>query len=854
MKKQVDLKEVSATIHSQFLFSAHAPLTILKLALDDVIIEANSTFNGIDKHKLLNKNLLLFIDNTFHDVVNDRLNKVKIELLQSSCETSFSSGKQKRWFVNHFEPIIQDHKITHVLAIIREITESKNAIDALKLSQETEFKSKANLKTVFDNTRIGYVLLDKRLDIISYNTPAERMTHVLFKKKVLLGSNLRDYFPEELKITLSKNWNKAIAGEQVEYEKQYLHEDGTFHWYDIQYLPVKDEHKNVINLIMKFQDITTRKLKEQQILNFQEERFQFAIEGSNDGIWDWNILKDEVYFSGRWKRMLGYDEQEIKNDFKEWESRLHPEDKEHVFKEVENAFKNKNYSYAVEHRLKCKDGNYKWILARGKVIDWNSDEPLRMAGTHTDISDRKEMEVRVLNHEKMLAGILETLPVIVFAKDIKNEFRFSLWNKQAENTFGLKAEACIGKNDYDFYSKNDADFFRAKDLETIESKQILDIPEETVQTPNGPVLIHTLKTIVRDNNGDPLYLIGVSENIIELKKINDTLKVSEERYRSLVENSPIIIMTTDINEKIQFINFSLGGRSIEELIGESIYNFIAVDYHAMIREAHKKVFTTKKIVTYETEALDKDGSKIWFQTYVGPMLIGNEVVGLTVFTRDISERIESEEKIKKSLKEKEILLQEVHHRVKNNLQIISSILNLQTRSIKNPKFLDLIQETRYRIMSMSFIHDLLYQTTDFTNIDFSKYLQSITSNIMNTYTLNKNIDLKLDVESIFLNLDNAIPCGLIVNELITNVFKYAFPDDRKGEINIALKQINNKVVLSVADNGVGIKKQVDYKTTESLGFQLINSLVNQIDGDLAYENNNGTKFTVSFDAIKAINS
>jgi two-component sensor histidine kinase len=284
------------------------------------------------------------------------------------------------------------------------------------------------------------------------------------------------------------------------------------------------------------------------------------------------------------------------------------------------------------------------------------------------------------------------------------------------------------------------------------------------------------------------------------------------------------------------------------------FNFIAVDYHAMIREAHKKVFTTKKIVTYETEALDKDGSKIWFQTYVGPMLIGNEVVGLTVFTRDISERIESEEKIKKSLKEKEILLQEVHHRVKNNLQIISSILNLQTRSIKNPKFLDLIQETRYRIMSMSFIHDLLYQTTDFTNIDFSKYLQSITSNIMNTYTLNKNIDLKLDVESIFLNLDNAIPCGLIVNELITNVFKYAFPDDRKGEINIALKQINNKVVLSVADNGVGIKKQVDYKTTESLGFQLINSLVNQIDGDLAYENNNGTKFTVSFDAIKAINS
>ena len=307
-------------------------------------------------------------------------------------------------------------------------------------------------------------------------------------------------------------------------------------------------------------------------------------------------------------------------------------------------------------------------------------------------------------------------------------------------------------------------------------------------------------------------------------------------------------MTTDVDENIQFINFSGGNRSVEEIVGHSIYNFVAPEYQVMIKEAHKKVFTTKKIVTYETEGIDDNGSKVWFQTYVGPMFFGDEVIGLTLFTRDISERIESEEKIKKSLKEKEILLQEVHHRVKNNLQIISSILNLQTRSVKDPKILDLIQETRYRIMSMSFIHDLLYQTKDFTNIDFSKYLQSITSNIMNTYTLNKNIELKLDVESIFLNLDNAIPCGLIVNELITNVFKYAFPGDRKGVINIVLKLINNKVVLSVADNGVGINNQINYLTTESLGFQLINSLVSQIDGELKYENTEGTKFIVSFKA------
>ncbi len=848
MSKQVDTIETGSTIHSEFSFSAHTPLTILKIDSEGIITEANIAFNGITKNHLISKNISVFFNINCQQLIKDTIQKVKSELLQFSCETSIGAEENSRWFVHHFDPVIENNKLAAIQVIIREITQSKKAIDALKLSQQSELKTKANLKTVFDNTRTGYVLLDKDLNLISFNQPASGMTRALFKKEVVLNSNLRDYFPEELKIILSKNWNKALAGEHVEYEKEYQHEDGKYHWYEIQYLPVKNEQNEVINLIMKFQDITKRKLKEQQLLSFQEERFQFAIEASNDGVWDWNIVKNEVYYSGRWKKMLGFTEDEIKNDFNEWELRLHPEDKQRVLDEVQKAFQNKQYSYAVEHRLMCKDGNYKWILARGKVIIWDENKPVRMAGTHTDISMRKEMEERISHNEKMLASILETLPVIVFAKDVNNEFCFSLWNKQAEKVFGIKAEDCIGKNDYNFFSKEDADFFRKKDIEAIALKGVLDIPEETVQTQEGPVIIHTLKTVVRDKDGKPLYLLGVSENISELKKINNTLKISEERYRSLVENSPIIIMTTDKEERIQFINFSGAGRPVNEIIGHSIYNFISDDYQKIVKEAHKKVFSTREIVSYETEGLNTEGAKIWFQTHVGPMMIGEEVIGLTLFTRDISERIENEEKIKKSLKEKEVLLQEVHHRVKNNLQIISSILNLQTRSISDPKIHELIKETRYRIMSMSFIHDLLYQTKDFTNIDFSKYLKNITSNIMNTYTLNKNISLKLETEPIFLNLDSAIPCGLIVNELITNAFKYAFPADRQGEIIVKLKETERKITLSVADNGVGINNQIDYKTTESLGFQLINSLVTQIDGELIYNNSNGTMFTVSINA------
>ena len=392
MKKQVDITEAGHLIHSKFSFSAHSQLTILKIDADGIIYDINIDFNGYSRNDIIGKPLTRFIDKAYHKVIDDIIDKTKETLTQFSCETAIGELENKQWFVNHFDPIIESNQLIGILVIIREITESKNAIDTLKLSQESESKIKANLKTVFDNTRTGYVLLDKDLNLISFNQPASGMTRDLFRREVALNSNLRDYFPEELKLSLSKNWNKALAGEHVEYEKEYLHEDGNFHWYEIQYLPVKDEQNEVINLIMKFQDITKRKQKEQQMLSFQEERFQFAIEGSNDGIWDWNILKNEVYFSGRWKRMLGYEDNEIKNEFEEWETRLHSEDKERVLKEVETALKNRNYSYAVEHRLKCKDGNYKWILARGKVIDWNNDEPKRTAGTHTDKSDRAAVE------------------------------------------------------------------------------------------------------------------------------------------------------------------------------------------------------------------------------------------------------------------------------------------------------------------------------------------------------------------------------------------------------------------------------------------------------------------------------
>ena len=191
----------------------------------------------------------------------------------------------------------------------------------------------------------------------------------------------------------------------------------------------------------------------------------------------------------------------------------------------------------------------------------------------------------------------------------------------------------------------------------------------------------------------------------------------------------------------------------------------------------------------------------------------NSVSDITSLIFETEERIKAENKIKQSLKEKEVLLKEVHHRVKNNLQIISSILNLQSSTISDASTLNLLKNSQDRIRSMSLIHELLYQTKDFSTINFSKYIRSISTNLFQSYNQNKLINLELHLESIFLELDVAISCGLIINELITNSLKYGFENRETGLVKIYLHQIDSEVIMIIEDDGKGFPSTIDFKNT-----------------------------------------
>lgn len=225
---------------------------------------------------------------------------------------------------------------------------------------------------------------------------------------------------------------------------------------------------------------------------------------------------------------------------------------------------------------------------------------------------------------------------------------------------------------------------------------------------------------------------------------------------------------------------------------------------------------------------------------------GTETILLSI--EDITDRKRAEEQIKTSLKEKEILLKEIHHRVKNNLQIISSLLKLKDDSMVDEKALKFVRESQDRIRAMALVHEKLYASADLSQIDMEDYIQSLSAQLLRTYPEPENIDFKIKAAGIFLEVDTAIPCGLILNELISNIFKHAFPDGKSGRVVIDLRaDSNNQLILVIQDDGIGIPKGIDIAKTKSLGLRLVHQLVDQLEGQLNLDRSSRrTKFIIRF--------
>lgn len=339
-------------------------------------------------------------------------------------------------------------------------------------------------------------------------------------------------------------------------------------------------------------------------------------------------------------------------------------------------------------------------------------------------------------------------------------------------------------------------------------------------------------------------------DIAEFKRTEVALMESEERYRTAIEcsNDAVTIVQGDLrvyaNQK--FLEM-FGYDRLDEVIGQPIYPVIHPDERDRVVEMDRRRQSGEPAPSrYEFKGVRKDGTVIYIEVSVAGITYRGKPATLH-YLRDITERREAEEQIKTSLREKEVLLKEVHHRVKNNLQVVSSLLFLQSQTVQDEETRRILEESRNRVKSMAFIHKQLYQSTNVAQIDFSPYVRNLARNLLDSYRTNGNgITLDVHVDEVFLSLDMAIPCGLIINELISNALKHAFLNGPEGQISVDLHRVGEKNVLIVSDNGVGLPGEIDVVSAKTLGLQLVSALVKQIEGRLELTRDKGTVFKITF--------
>jgi PAS domain S-box-containing protein len=315
---------------------------------------------------------------------------------------------------------------------------------------------------------------------------------------------------------------------------------------------------------------------------------------------------------------------------------------------------------------------------------------------------------------------------------------------------------------------------------------------------------------------------------------------------------PDQIAILDNNHKIIQVNEAMAksmGVKPEDLVGKFCFEVVHGTESPIDNCPHSMLLHNNK---EHSSVVHEENMGGFFLVTTTPIRNGEgKVMGSVHMAKDITDRMILEKQLESALDDKDMLMKEVHHRVKNNLMIISSLLNLQSRNIEDEVTRDIFKDSQSRAKCMALIHDKLYRSGDLKKIDMADYIQSLIKDIYQIYVLHGNIDVNTDLEKVMVDINTAIPLGLIINELLTNSFKYAYPEEKKGTVDVKFKKLGKeRYYLEISDQGVGLPPELDPKDCDTLGMQLIYNLTGQLKGTMEIDSSNGTDVKINLKELK----
>ncbi len=503
---------------------------------------------------------------------------------------------------------------------------------------------------------------------------------------------------------------------------------------------------------------------------------------------------------------------------------------------------NRKGKLLVEAEIKHKNGEIIPVEVNSRIME--------MDGKRLILSVIRDIRERVLiqnGKEKVqnLSQIINQIPDFLFILDLKGNMQFI--NPYFKENLGWDEEI-LGENLKSLIVESE---ISTNKWEKLLTQGYLDQEECILKHREGhllPVIINAVK--IKEELDQKAKIILLAQNISQQKKVEEELNKSKTLLKDLINNMKDGFGVLNEKGEHVMVNTALSHMtqySMEELLGVGPpHPYWGEEEQALIQEKLDKLMLGE-LENIELIFQRKDRSK--FPVLLSPSIIitpeKNKYYYATI--KDISYLKSMENDLKSSLQEKEVLINEIYHRVKNNLQVLSSLLSLQIQYVQDEQDLEMFRDTQSRVKSMFLIHERLYHSDLVKKLNIKDYILSLSKDVLETFGVKPGkIELDLDVENVMLDVDLALHLGLLLNELLTNSIKHAFPGEDKGKIEVKLKHQPPYILMEVADDGVGIREDINWKNTETLGMQLVNSLTTQLEGTLHLDETQGTCFKLRF--------